>query len=78
MLKDSIKELALRYSFKEEFGKEMPDYFEALDDGIQSMNAQLQAEIKLKEFKIKHGREDMIPASEAADLLESILIRSQL
>lgn len=74
MLQDSIKELAVRYSFKEEFGKQMPEYFEALDDGIQSINAQIQIKELVRNFKIKHGREDLITAGEAADLLESVMI----
>lgn len=74
MLQDSIKELAVRYSFKEEFGEQMPEYFEALDDGIQSINAQIQIKELVRNFKIKHGREDLITAGEAADLLESVMI----
>ena len=74
MLQDSIKELAVRYSFKEEFGEQMPEYFEALDDGIQSINAQIQIKELVKNFKIKHGREDLITAGEAVALLESVMI----
>ena len=74
MLQDSIKELAVRYSFKEEFGEQMPEYFEALDDGIQSINAQIQIKELVRNFKIKHGREDLITAGEAADLLEPVMI----
>ena len=50
MLRDSIKELSIRYSFKPQFGEEMPEYFEALDDGIQSINAQIRMKEALKDF----------------------------
>jgi len=73
-LKRSIEILALRYSFKSEFYEEMPEYFDALDDSIQSINAQLQGKELLKQFKIKHGKEDLITAGEAAALLEAVLI----
>ena len=74
MLRDSIRELSIRYSFKPQFGEEMPEYFEALDDGIQSINAQIRMKEALKDFKIKHGSEDLITAGEAADLIESLMI----
>ncbi len=77
LLKKAIEILALRYSFKDEFYEDMPEYFDALDEGIQSINAQLQAQDLLKQFKIKHGKEDLITAGEAAALLESVLIKRE-
>ena len=74
LLKKAIETLALRYSFKDEFYEDIPEYFDALDEGIQSLNAQLQAKELLKQFKIKHGKEDLITAGEAAALLEAVLI----
>lgn len=74
LLKKAIETLALRYSFKDEFYEDMPEYFDALDEGIQCINAQLQGQELLKQFKIKHGKEDLITAGEAAALLESVMI----
>lgn len=77
LLKKAIEILALRYSFKDEFYEDMPEYFDALDEGIQSLNAQLKGQELLKQFKIKHGKEDLITAGEAAALLESVLIKRE-
>lgn len=77
LLKKAIEILALRYSFKNEFYEDMPEYFDALDEGIQSLNAQLKGQELLKQFKIKHGKEDLITAGEAAGLLESVLIKRE-
>lgn len=77
LLKKAIEILALRYSFKDEFYEDMPEYFDALDEGIQSLNAQLKGQELLKQFKIKHGKEDLITAGEAAALLEAVLIKRE-
>jgi len=77
LLKKAIEVLGFRYSFKDEFYEDMPEYFDALDEGIQSLNAQLQGQELLKQFKIKHGKEDLITAGEAAALLEAVLIKRE-
>ncbi len=77
LLKKAIETLALRYSFKDEFYEDMPEYFDALDEGIQCINAQLQGQELLKQFKIKQGKEDLITAGEAAALLEAVLIKRE-
>lgn len=72
MLKQSIQTMSDRYAFREDFEKEMPEYFEAVEESINAMQLQLKLQETIKNFKLRHGREDMINAGEVADLLESL------
>ena len=72
MLKQSIETMSNRYAFKDDFEKEMPEYFEAVEESINAMQLQLKLQETIKNFKLRHGREDMINAGEVADLLESL------